>query len=67
MRKRQDKPSAISDQLSAFSFQRSAISDQLSAFSFQLSAFSIQRSAYALRAQLLNKTSKHCFNLCYVS
>ncbi|NEQ16768.1 MULTISPECIES: hypothetical protein [unclassified Moorena] len=41
MRKRQDKRSAISDQLSAFSDQRSAISDQLSAFSFQHSAISL--------------------------
>ncbi|NEO11012.1 MULTISPECIES: hypothetical protein [unclassified Moorena] len=45
--------------------KHSAISSQPSALSRQLSAVSSQLSA--ISSQLLNKTSKHWFNLCYVS
>ncbi|NES44174.1 hypothetical protein [Moorena sp. SIO2C4] len=64
----------ISYQPSAVSYQHSAVSYQLSAFSINLylkllssmtPCVSIQLSAISY--QLLNNTSKHSFNLCYVS
>ncbi|NEQ82238.1 MAG: hypothetical protein F6K26_18880 [Moorea sp. SIO2I5] len=61
------KLSAISYQLKRYAHAtRTAISYQLSVISYQLSVISLC-ATHTLREQLLNKTGKHWFNLCYLS